>query len=181
MRRRLALLTTLPLLAAWPGRAAADETILLVDRTKIVGTLTHYFDGVLHVRLPSGTTIQLPASKVREIQFKMPKARPELSTPAKTFERMRKAALRGDLATYVDCHSAYYQMFLNHRIASAKPGEFAAQLKKELGSATLEIAGTKEKGDTAVMKVRRKKGSESEEGEMRFVKENGEWKMILPL
>jgi len=161
--------------------AGADETIQLVDKTKIVGSLLHYYDGVLHVKLPNGTTLQLPSSKVAQVIFKMPKPRGEFSTPAKTFERLRKAALKPDLGTYVDCHSAYYQMFLNHQISMAKPEEFAARLKKEWGGIQLEIVGTTTKGDTAVMKVRRKKGADSEEGELRFVKENGEWKMILPL
>jgi hypothetical protein len=176
--KRLVLLLGLLLV---PGQAVADETIQLVDKTKIVGTLVHYYDGVLHVRLPNGSSLQLPASKVLQVTFKLPKPRPELSTPAKTFDRLRKAAMKNDLATYVDCHSAYYQMFLNHQIAMAKPEEFGKRLKKEWGDIQLEVVGTTTKGETAVMKVRRKKGSESEEGEMRFVRENGEWKMILPL
>ncbi len=179
MHSRVMLLSILSVLVA--RSATADETIQLVDKTKIVGTLTHYYDGVLHVRLPSGTTIQLPAAKVQQVIFKLPKPRGEFATPAKAFDRLRKAALKGDIAGYVDCHSAYYQMFLNHQVAMAKPGEFAARLKKEWSAVDLEVVGTTQKGDTAVMKVRRKKGSESEEGEMRFVKENGEWKMILPL
>lgn len=179
MHSRVILLSILSVLVA--RSATADETIQLVDKTKIVGTLTHYYDGVLHVRLPSGTTIQLPAAKVQQVIFKLPKPRGEFATPAKAFDRLRKAALKGDIAGYVDCHSAYYQMFLNHQVAMAKPGEFAARLKKEWSAVDLEVVGTTQKGDTAVMKVRRKKGSESEEGEMRFVKENGEWKMILPL
>lgn len=174
------LLLLLGLLLA-SRQARADETIQLIDKTRIVGTLVHYFDGVLHVRLPSGTTLQLPSSKVQQVVFKLPKPRPELSTPAKTFERLRRAALKGDLQTYVDCHSAYYQMFLNHQISVSKPDEFASRLKKEWGGIQLEVVGTSVKGETAVMKVRRKKGAESEEGEMRFVRENGEWKMILPL
>jgi hypothetical protein len=163
------------------GSAAADETIQLVDKTKIVGSLVHYFDGVLHLRLPNGTTMQIPASKVQTVLFKLPKPRAEFSSPAKTFELLRKAALRGDLAAYVDCHSAYYQMFLNHQISITKPEDFTSRLKKEWGGIQLEVVGTTVKGDTAVMKVRRKKGSDSEEGELRFLKENSEWKMILPL
>jgi hypothetical protein len=42
-------------------------------------------------------------------------------------------------------------------------------------------SGTDVKGDTAVMKVKRKTDKESQEGELRFVRENSEWKMILPL
>jgi hypothetical protein len=164
-----------------PATASADETVQLVDKTKIVGKLLHFYEGVLSLKLPNGTTLQLPVSKVQQVIFKMPKPRPELSTPQKTFERMRKAALKADVAGYVDCHSAYYQMFLGHQIELAKPGQFAARLKKEWGSVQLEVTGTDVKGDTAVMKVKRKTDKESQEGELRFVRENSEWKMILPL
>ena len=164
-----------------PLSARADEMVHLVDKTKIAGKLVHFYDGVLHLRLPNGTTMQLPAAKVAQITFKLPKPRAELATPDKTFERLRKAALRGDLAEYVDCHSAYYQMFLGQQIEVAKPEPFAKRLKQEWGSVKLEVTGTTVKGDTAVMKVRRKSEKDSQEGEMRFVRENGEWKMILPL
>ena len=163
--------------------AAADEIIQLLDKTKIVGQIVHYYDGLLNVKLPNGTVMQLPANKVQQILFKLPPPRKELSTPAKSFERLRKAALKGDLQTYVDCHSAYYQMFLNHQIGMGTPEQFASRLKKEWGDVQLEVTGTTVKGDSAVMKVRRKneKDKEGQEGELRFVKENNEWKMILPL
>jgi len=184
----LTLLTLGALLLSQQSMARADETIELVDKTRIVGTLVHYFDGVLHVRLPNGSTLQLPSSKVQQVLFKLAKPRAELSTPAKTFDRLRQAALQGNLERYVDCHSAYYQMFLGHQITLTKREDFIARLKKEWGNTNLEVIGTTLKGDTAVMKVRRKqaqgaqdKQGESEEGELRFVKENGEWKMILPL
>ncbi len=161
--------------------AAADETVYLLDNTKIVGKVLHYYDGLLSVRVPGGSTMKLPVTKVKKIQFKMPKPRAAFSTPRKAFDRLRKAALKGDLETYIDCHSAYYQMFLNHQVVMATPAKFLKRLKKEWGNIQLEVLGVKVKGKTALMKVRRKQGEQSQEGEMRFVKENGEWKMILPL
>jgi hypothetical protein len=153
----------------------------LLDHTKIIGQLLHFYDGVLSVKLPNGTTVQIPANKVQQVLFKLPKPRAELGSPAKTFDRLRKAAAKGDLSTYVDCHSSYYQMFLNHQISMSKPEEFIQRLKKEWGTIKLEVVGTTMQGDTAVMKVKRKGGEEVQEGELRFVKENSEWKMILPL
>lgn len=164
-----------------PQLALADDMISLVDNTKIVGTLVHYYDGVLTVQLPNGAKMQLPQSKVKQVTFQLPKPRPAFSTPRKTFDRMRKAALRGDLDTYIDAHSAYYQMFLNHQIAQSKPGEFRKRLQEEWGNVQLEIVGVSIDKGMATMKVRRHNGSQSQEGEFRFVKENGEWKMILPL
>ena len=177
----LALLAALPCLAALSSRAEADEIIHLLDNTKIVGQLTHYFDGVLSVRLPNGTDLKLPAAKVRRVQFKLPKARPELSSPRKTYQRLRNAALKGDLPMYLDCHSTYYQMFLNHQVELATPKKFMKRLKKEWGDVQLQVLTVQKKGNTAVMKVRRSQGGDSQEGELRFIKEAGEWKMILPL
>lgn len=164
-----------------PQFAQADEVIQLVDKTRIVGKVVHYYDGVLTVQLPNGAKMKLPQAKVRRVEFKLPKPRPALSTPRKSFERMRKAALKGDLETYIDAHSTYYQTFLNHQVVQATPSKFRRQLKKEWSSMQLEIVGTDTKASMATLKVRRKQGAESAEGEFRFVRENGEWKMILPL
>jgi hypothetical protein len=180
MQRFLPVILAAGLLAP-AADARADEVIQLVDNTKIVGTLVHYFDGVLTIKLPNGTDMKLPAAKVKDVRFKLPKPRAALSTPEKSYKRLRKAALGGDLATYLDCHSAYYQMFLHHQIEMTGPDKFVKRLKKEWGDVQLQVVGTKIKGNTAVMKVRRTKGADSQEGELRFIKENGEWKMILPL
>ena len=178
------MFTALFLLAATlgaPGQASADEAVFLLDNTKIVGKILHYYDGLLTVQVPGGSTMKLPVTKVKKVQFKLPKSRAEFSTPRKAFDRLRKAALKADLQNYIDCHSAYYQMFLNHQVAMATPAKFVKRLKKEWGNIQLEVLGVEIKGKTALMKVRRKQGGKSQEGEMRFVKENGEWKMILPL
>jgi len=169
------------LLLSFPTTAQGDEIVQLLDNTKIVGTLVHYFDGVLTVRLPNGTDMKLPAEKVRQVQFKLPKPRTTFSTPRKSYDRLRQAALKGDLPGYLDCHSTYYQMFLHHQVEITGPAKFIKRLKKEWGDVQLEVVGTTTKGNTAVMKVRRTKGTDSQEGELRFIKENGEWKMILPL
>jgi hypothetical protein len=160
---------------------AHGESIQLLDKTKIVGKLLHYYDGVLTIELPNKTRMKLPTTKVRQVQFKMPKPRAAFSSPKKAFARMRKAALKGDLAGYVDCHSAYYQMFLHHQVQVMGPKKFVKRLKKEWGNVQLKVTGTKVKGNTAIMTVRRMQGGQSQDGELRFVKENREWKMILPL
>ena len=53
MRRFFAILAAG--LIALAAEARADEVVQLVDGTKIVGTLVHYFDGVLTLKLPNGT------------------------------------------------------------------------------------------------------------------------------
>ncbi len=177
----LLMLASLAVTGWSPRLAMADEAIYLMDNTKIVGKLLHYYDGLLTVKIPSGQTMKLPLGKVKKVEFKLPKPRAALSTPRKCFDRMRKAALKGDLETYIDSHSAYYQMFLNHQVAMLKPSKFSKRLKKEWGNIQLEVLSVKVKGDAALMKVKRSQGGNSQEGELRFVKENREWKMILPL
>ena len=183
MRRiTLTMLAAAMALQTWSASPArADETIYLLDKTKIVGKLVHFYDGILTVKLPNGTKLQLPRAKVLQVKFKLPKPRAALSTPTKTFKRMRQAALKGDLNTYIDCHSAYYQTFLNHQINMMKPAKFIKRLKKEYGSTQIKILNTKITRDTAIVFLQSTKGDQSRKGELRFVKENNEWKMILPL
>lgn len=167
---------------AIPSPVIADDQVRLVDNTKIVGEVLHYYDGMLTLRLPNGSKMKLPQRKIKGITFKLPKPRAALSTPRKTFNRMRKAALRGDVATYIDSHSAYYQMYLSHRASMTSMKKFRRQLKKEWGEAQLVVVSTKVDGRMATMHVRRRtKGHDAQQGEFRFVKENNEWKMILPL
>jgi hypothetical protein len=174
-------LSLLVLLVLPQAQARADEAIYLLDKTKVIGQFLHYYDGVATVELPNGTKMRLPIAKIRKVEFALPKPRSALSTPRKSFTRLRKAALRGDLETYIDSHSTYYQMVLNHQVQVATPKKFIRELKKEWGSAQLDVIGSEVKGAMAVLKVRRRQGGESQEGELRFVKENKEWKMILPL
>jgi hypothetical protein len=53
-------------------------------------------------------------------------------------------------------------------------------MQKELEGWKFEVKGSTVKGDSATLKVLRKKGDESDTGEVAFVKENGEWKMLPP-
>ncbi|MBK6849206.1 MAG: hypothetical protein IPG96_17295 [Proteobacteria bacterium] len=173
----------LALLAGLAGvpAAHADDAVELLDKTRLIGQLVHYYEGMLTLRLPNGTLVHLPREKVARIAFQLPKPRAELATPEKAFARLRAAGLKGDLDTYIDAHSAYYQMLLGQQVAQATPEKFRAQLKQEWSNVQLEIVGTEIKGDSAVLKIRRSGGSQADEGELRFLKENSEWKMILPL
>ena len=174
------LLATTALTLNTPREAVAEETIYLLDKTKFVGKLEHYYQGLLTVRLPNGTKMQLPAAKVYRVQFKLPKPRAALSTPIKTFKRMRKAALKGDLATYIDCHASSYQGIIGHQVSLMTEKKFIKRLKKEY-STQMKVLKTTFKKGMAVVKIQRTKGDDSQVGDLPFVKENKEWKMILPL
>ena len=85
-------LLSLPVVAALLALAAParGEVIELLDKTKMSGKIIHYYDGVYTVET-NNQTIKLPREKIRSISFQLPAARPEFSTPEKTFDRWRKA------------------------------------------------------------------------------------------
>jgi hypothetical protein len=53
-------------------------------------------------------------------------------------------------------------------------------MRKEIEGTKFQIKGSATKGDSATLKVLRQKGEESDTGEIAFVRENGEWKMLPP-
>ena len=162
------------LLSAGVARA---EIIELVDKTKMNGKIVHYFDGVFTVET-SGNTVKLPREKVKSIAYQLPAARPEFSSVEKTFDRWRKALNDGDLEKMIDCYALMYQGFLASQVTGSTEG--IKKMQKELEGWKFEVKGSSVKGENATLKVLRKKGEESDTGEIAFVKENGEWKMLPP-
>jgi hypothetical protein len=170
---RLAV-AALILAAAAPARA---EVIELVDKTKINGKIVHYYDGVYSVDT-QGQTVKIPREKIRSISFTLPPARPEFSSAEKTFDRWRKALVDGDMEKAIDCYALMYQGMLASHLGQANDG--IKQMKKEIEGTKFVVKGSSVKGDTATLKVLRQKGEDSETGEIAFVRENGEWKMLPP-
>jgi len=161
------------LLLAFAGTARA-EVIELLDKTKINGKIIHYYDGVYSVDT-QGQTMKIPRDKIRSISFQLPPARPEFSSAEKTFERWRKALGDGDMERVIDCYALMYQGFLANQVSQVADG--FKKMQKELEGWKFEIKGNTVKGETATLKVLRKKGEESDTGDIAFVKENGEWKL----
>jgi hypothetical protein len=172
MRALLALITV-----ALASSAARAEVIELVDKTKISGKILHYYDGVYSVET-QGTTMKIPRDKIRNIAFQLPPARSEFSTAEKTFDRWRKALLDGDLEKAIDCYALMYQGMLASHLGQASDG--LKNMKKEIEGTRFTVKGSSIKGETATLKVLRQKGEDSETGEIAFVRENGEWKMLPP-
>jgi hypothetical protein len=170
----LATLVLPLLLAARPARA---EIIELLDKTKMNGRIVHYYDGVFTVEA-GGNTVKLPKEKVKSIAFQLPAARAEFSSAEKTFDRWKKALNDGDMEKMIDCYALMYQGFLASQVSGAS--DTLKKMQKELEGWKFEVKGSAVKGDSATLKVLRKKGEESDTGEIAFVKENGEWKMLPP-
>ena len=156
---------------------ARAEVIELVDKTKINGKIVHYYDGVYSV-VTQGQTMKIPRDKIRSISFQLPPARSEFSSAEKTFERWRKAVTDGDLEKAVDCYALMYQGVVATHLGQS--ADAIRQMKKEIEGTKFTVKGSAVKGETATLKVLRQKGEDSETGEVAFVRENGEWKMLPP-
>lgn len=157
-----------------PARA---EVIELLDKTRMHGDILHVYDGVYEIKTQGGT-VKIPREKIRSITFQLPPPRPEFSTAEKTFDRWRKALTAGDAEKVIDCYALMYQGFLAAQMGQITDG--IKKMQKELEGTKLTIKGSSVKGETATLKVLRQKGEESETGEIAFVRENGEWKMLPP-
>jgi Domain of unknown function (DUF4878) len=166
-------------LVAGLAGAARAEVIELVDKTKLNGRIIHFYDGVYSVEA-NGQTIKLPKEKIRSISFTLPPSRAEFSTPEKTFERWRKALGDGAVDKIIDCYALVYQGMLATQMGLGDAQGGLKKMQKEIEGTKFSIKGSSTKGDTATLKVLRQKGEESDTGEIAFVKENGEWKMLPP-
>ena len=163
-------------LAAGTARA---EVIELLDKTKMNGKVIHFYDGVYTIEA-GGQTMKLPKDKIKSISFTLPAPRPEFSTPEKTFDRWRKALTDGTMDKAIDCYALVYQGMLAKQMELGEAKGGIKQMKKEIEGTKFQIKGTATKGDSATLKVLRQKGDESDTGEIAFVRENGEWKMLPP-
>ncbi|HEY4185326.1 MAG TPA: hypothetical protein VGP07_09670 [Polyangia bacterium] len=175
LRGASALLTfALALGAAVPARA---EVVELLDKTKLNAKIIHFYDGVFTIDV-AGQTQKIPKEKIRSIGFSLPPARPEFSTPEKTFERWRKALTEGAMDRVIDCYALMYQGMLASQMGQAN--DAVKKMQKEIEGTKFQIKGSSTKGESATLKVARQKGDDNDTGEVAFVRENGEWKMLPP-
>jgi hypothetical protein len=173
-----ALVLTVVMTVATTGAARA-EVIELLDKTKMSGKIVHYYDGVYSIET-NNQTIKLPREKIRSITFQLPPARAEFSTPEKTFDRWRKALVDGAMEKVIDCYALMYQGMLASQMNLGQSGDGMKKMQKEIEGTKFEIKGSSTKGETATLKVKRQKGDDTDTGEIAFVRENGEWKMLPP-
>jgi hypothetical protein len=156
--------------------AARAEIIQLLDNTQVAGKILHFYDGIFQIETSGGQKIDLPTTKIKAITFKLPPARAEFSTPEKTFNRYKDAMLKGDLAKVVDCYALMFQGMLAQQLESGGADELK-KMQREFDGMKFEIKGSKVTGQTAMLKVARTKGDDTQTTEIRLVLENGEWKM----
>lgn len=158
---------------------ARGEVIELVDKTKLNAKVIHFYDGVYTVE-SGGQTMKLPKEKIRAISFALPAPRPEFSTPEKTFDRWHKALTEGAMERAIECYALVYQGMLAKQMGLGETQGGVKKMQKEIEGTKFQVKGSSSKGDIATLKVHRQKGDESDTGEIAFVRENGEWKMLPP-
>lgn len=159
--------------------AARAEVITLLDNTQVSGKLTHYYDGMLVIETSNGQKLELPREKVKQILFKLPPPRAEFSTPEKVFDRWRLAMNKGEGAKAVECYALMYQGMMQQQMM--QDPEQLKKAQKDLEGVRFEMKGAsfQNQGEMkmATLKVRRTKGDNVQTDDVRFVQENGEWKM----
>jgi hypothetical protein len=168
------LRTTAMCFALLCSGVARAEVIQLLDNTQISGKILHFHEGVFQIEA-GGQKVDLPATKIKAITFKLPPARAEFSTPEKTFFRYKDALVKHDLSKVIDCYALMYQGVLASQVEHG--GDELKKMQKEVEGMKFEIKGSKITGSSATLKVQRSKGDDVETSEIRLVLENGEWKM----
>lgn len=179
LTKRIALAALCAAALSAPAAAAASEIVTLVDNTQVAGKLVHFYDGVLVLETAGGQKLELPRDKVKQIQFKLPPPRAEFSAPEKVFERWRLAMQKGEAQKALECYALMYQGMMQQQMLQSP--DSMKQAQKDLEGVRFELKGSTIQGQgdtkTAVLKVRRTKGENIQTDEVRFVQENGEWKM----
>ncbi len=165
----------------WPTAARA-EVVTLLDNTRIYGKLVHYFDGEVTIQTARGARVKMPSAKIKSIRFKLPKSRKAFSTPTKTFNRWKQSLLKGKLKEHIDCYAMMYQMMMTNLIGGMNRAEFKKMVDGHKKTRYV-IKSTRKKGkNMAFLKVsaRLPGQTRSQAGELLFVRENGEWKLVPP-
>jgi hypothetical protein len=157
------------------GSPARAEVIQLLDNTQVAGRILHYYDGVFQVETAGGTKVEVPREKIKSITFQLPPARPELSTPEKTFHRWHDALAKGELTRVIDCYALVYQGLLGAQLQPG--GDEWKKMQKEIEGTKFEVKASRVSGEQATLKVQRSKGDDVLTAEIHLVLENGEWKM----
>ncbi|MCD6499649.1 MAG: hypothetical protein J7M25_15265 [Deltaproteobacteria bacterium] len=170
------VLVALFLVVGW-SQSASAEIVVLIDNSKVYGTLVHYYDGMLTLKTNGGAMLKIPVNKVRAIRFKLPKPNRVFSTPSKSFFRQKKALAQGRIQDFIDCYSLQYQTMLAQQLGAMSLQDLAA-MRKAITTTKYRVKRTRYKGNMAFLDVVQTRGKMSMTTSLTFVKENGEWKMV---
>lgn len=154
---------------------ASAETITLVDGTKLSGEIIHTFRGEYTIKTPDGEIV-LEKRKIKSISFEAAPAREIYGTPEKTLETWRSATLSGDERAMLDAYALMYQGMVAQEMDQMDFKE-KSQMIADVSRTKFTVKDKKVEKTKATLTVEQEKDGESRTGDIRFVLENGEWKM----
>lgn len=155
--------------------AVHAETLVLVDGSKIAGEIVHSFRGAYTVKTAEGEVV-IDRKKIKRIDFEAPAARAIYGAPEKTLEAWRTAAAEGDEGAMVEAYALMFQGMVAREMEAMDFRE-RSRMATDVASTTFTVKDKKVEGAKAVLTVDQQKDGETRSGEIRFVLENGEWKM----
>jgi len=154
---------------------AQADILKLIDGTRMIGTLTHYYGGVFEFETKENT-VTVPKEKVQSISFVAREARKEFSTPEDTFKTWIKAIRENKTETMVECYGLLYQSVIVRQMEDLSAEErhqvFSDFLKNDL-----KIVGREEKDGSINLKLEFSEDNKTETVWLKFVDESNEWKM----
>lgn len=154
---------------------AFAETITLVDGTKVSGEIIHSFRGEYTVQTAQGEIV-LDRKKIKSISFEAPVARAIYSTPEKTLEQWRTATANGDTRAMLEAYALMYQGMVAGEM-DAMDFKDKSRMIADVSATTFRVKDKKIEKAKAVLTVEQEKDGETRSGDIKFVLENGEWKM----
>ncbi len=154
---------------------ASAETIVLIDGTKMSGEIVHSFRGEYTVATSQGEVV-LQKSKIKSITFEKPVARAIYSSPEKTLDAWREAAKSGDERAMLEAYALMYQGMVAQEMESMD-FKTKSRMIADVTGTKFTVKSSKIEKEKAILTVAQEKDGETKEGEIRFVLENGEWKM----
>jgi hypothetical protein len=162
------------LAVAFPALVSA-ETITLVDGTKLSGEVVHTFHGEYTIKTGDGEVV-LDKRKIKSISFEAAPAREIYGSPEKTLDAWRSATLSGDERAMLDAYALMYQGVVAQEMDSMD-FKSKSQMIADVNNTKFTVKDKKLEKTKATLTVEQEKDGETRTGDIRFVLENGEWKM----
>jgi len=155
--------------------AARAETLTLMDGSKMTGEVIHVWKGVYTVKSPQGE-VEVDKAKIKSIAFEVPVARAIYSSPEKTLDAWRAAAVGADQKAMLDAYALMYQGIVAREMDQMDFKE-KSKMIADVSGTKFTVKEKKLEKDKATLTVDQEKDGETRTGDIHFVLENGEWKM----
>ncbi|MFH1706955.1 MAG: hypothetical protein ABIF71_03440 [Planctomycetota bacterium] len=163
-----------------PQAAPADNVeITLQDGTLFKGGLIHVYGERYEVRATAGEVVEFDRANLKSITVIHAAPQPQFGMPEKTFGYYLSLMKQGKVEETVECYRLMLQTVIAAQVAGMSAQDKVA-VQEETGKTKFEYGQAVITGDTAVLRVTRVSGTQSEGADVIFVNENGEWKLSMP-